>query len=1113
MQQLLFEFESNNTKAGFRLHRLEVWNWGTFHSKVWTIETSGNTSLLTGANGSGKSTLVDALLTLLVPNKKRNYNQASGSGGRKERDELSYVRGAYGKVKSEEDNASNTQYLRTDKDYTVLLAYFFDEQSQQKVTLAIVFWIKEVLHRLFVVVNGELAIASHFSHFSSIKELKKRLEAISEFKVELFDQFVNYSKQFRKLVGLESEKALDLFNQTVSIKEIGKLNDFVREHMLEKADVQTKIQELQEHYQDLTRSHDAILKAKRQLEQLKPLIDEASQFEKLKDEVTNLERCAAIIPAYFAQEKIILLQQKKAESEAKLVHVHHHRTEINRELDDLGKQNTDLEIAISNDEKGQRIRELKRDIQHLDERLSNKKKQAEKYNEITQCLNLPDYSDETTFLTSRHKGNALRQTIDEHLEKLSQNLRDHQIQRSRLKEQCDELNQELQSLKLRKSQIPENNLKVRSRILTDLELSESEIPFIGELLKVKDEERQWEGAIEQLLHSFGLCLIVPEKHYQSFNQYVNKTNLKGRIVYYKVSEHRSYPLVRVAEDFVFNKLEINPNSEFSDWIKNELISKFDYVCCENVEQFSRESRAIMKGGLTKHSNARHEKDDRRAINDRKNYILGWNNIDKINAIEAELFVLMKNLGKQEKAIQDIEKQRKQCDRQKEWLQDFIRFEHFSDIDWKSCEIEKQKLVDQKKQLEESSDNLKLLQGQLEAINSRLKEKEKERTASEKDANNIERDLQEYDKQEDNCKTINILNTADSQIYISQIKLKIKNKDVAFDTIDILERQEQQSYTENIDKKKDSLRRLQISIEKKMHNYKQEYADTTTNVDASVEAINDFVIMLEAIERDDLPRHEKRFRNLLRENVIKDITFFKNSLEAQHKNIKDSINNLNDSLKTIDYTGSTYIQLQYAENRDNEIQEFRNTLRTCFPNLRETPEDNEASFQKIKALLERFKNEERWKLKVTDVLNWLNFSASEKYQGDGSQKHYYSDSSGLSGGQKAKLAYTILASAIAYQFGLNHIETKPTSFRFVVVDEAFSKSDNDNAKYAMELFKKLNLQLMVVTPLDKINIVENYINAVHFVTNNSDENNSKIHSLSMSQIRKNRKSFHLAAADS
>lgn len=200
-------------------------------------------------------------------------------------------------------------------------------------------------------------------------------------------------------------------------------------------------------------------------------------------------------------------------------------------------------------------------------------------------------------------------------------------------------------------------------------------------------------------------------------------------------------------------------------------------------------------------------------------------------------------------------------------------------------------------------------------------------------------------------------------------------------------------------------------------------------------------------------------------------------------------------------------------RDGEIKEFRNTLRDCLPDVgRQTPEANEASFQKIKALIDRFKQEERWTSKVTDVRNWLDFSASEKYKEDSSEKHHYSDSSGKSGGQKAKLAYTILASAIAYQFGLNHGETKSKSFRFVVVDEAFSKSDNANAHYAMELFKQLNLQLLVVTPKDKINIVENYIAAVHFVANNREENNSTIHNISIDQYRKERDALHSAAPE-
>ncbi len=62
---------------------------------------------------------------------------------------------------------------------------------------------------------------------------------------------------------------------------------------------------------------------------------------------------------------------------------------------------------------------------------------------------------------------------------------------------------------------------------------------------------------------------------------------------------------------------------------------------------------------------------------------------------------------------------------------------------------------------------------------------------------------------------------------------------------------------------------------------------------------------------------------------------------------------------------------------------------------------------------------------------------------------YEDSQSLSGGEKAKLAYTILASTTAFQFGIREAETRPRSFRFVILDEAFSKVDPDNAAYAME----------------------------------------------------------------
>jgi uncharacterized protein YPO0396 len=141
-----------------------------------------------------------------------------------------------------------------------------------------------------------------------------------------------------------------------------------------------------------------------------------------------------------------------------------------------------------------------------------------------------------------------------------------------------------------------------------------------------------------------------------------------------------------------------------------------------------------------------------------------------------------------------------------------------------------------------------------------------------------------------------------------------------------------------------------------------------------------------------------------------------------------------------------------------------------------------------------------------VRHWLSFAAIERYRADDSEKHYYSDSSGKSGGQKAKLAYTILASAIAFQFGLERGESKSQTFRFVVVDEAFSRSDENNSRYAMQLFKELDLQLLVVTPMTGIHIVEPYINACHFVWNNGEGNHSQVHTMSIQQFRQERKEF-------
>ena len=108
-------------KGGFRLQHIEIYNWGTFDEKIWKLYPKGKNSLLTGSNGSGKTTLVDAIITLLVPPNKRHYNQSSGAESKRERNEKTYVQGAYTRVQSEGGLGAKTKYLRTKDDFSILL--------------------------------------------------------------------------------------------------------------------------------------------------------------------------------------------------------------------------------------------------------------------------------------------------------------------------------------------------------------------------------------------------------------------------------------------------------------------------------------------------------------------------------------------------------------------------------------------------------------------------------------------------------------------------------------------------------------------------------------------------------------------------------------------------------------------------------------------------------------------------------------------------------------------------------------------------------------------------------------------------------------------------------
>jgi uncharacterized protein YPO0396 len=282
----------------------------------------------------------------------------------------------------------------------------------------------------------------------------------------------------------------------------------------------------------------------------------------------------------------------------------------------------------------------------------------------------------------------------------------------------------------------------------------------------------------------------------------------------------------------------------------------------------------------------------------------------------------------------------------------------------------------------------------------------------------------------------------------------------------------------------------------MEEYRGAYPLDAQEADASVAAVDEYRAMLDRLAADDLPRFESRFKTLLNENTIREVANFQSQLNRERQTVRERINAINGSLREIDYNPARYIVLEAEPTTDAEIRDFQQDLRACTEGSltgSEAETYSEAKFLQVRRIIERFRGREgtaeldrRWTAKVTDMRGWFTFSASERWREDDREHEHYSDSGGKSGGQKEKLAYTVLAASAR-------------SFRFVVIDEAFGRGSDESARYGLELFQRLGLQLLVVTPLQKIHIIEPYVSNVGFV-HNEEGRLSMLRNLSIEEYR-------------
>ncbi len=1118
MEEQLLDFAADEQRAGFRLHRVELYNWGTFHDRVWSIHPGGDNALLTGDIGSGKSTLVDAITTLLVPAQRITYNKAAGAETR-ERSLRSYVLGYYKSERDDTGTRARPVALRDHNSYSVILGRFHNEGFDQSVTLAQVFWIKDQgqPERFYVVAERALSIKDDFADFGSdINALKKRLRASPH--VTVHDNFPPYGAAFRRHFGISGEQALELFSQTVSMKSVGNLTEFVRTHMLEAAPMDERVDALINHFDDLNRAHDAVVDARAQIEALEPLVAAAREHAELTQTVEGWRDAREALEYWFAGLKAERLKERLAKHEAEIARAHARIATLEERRGEQRGRRDDLKRDIAA-QGGDRLETLSREIREKSREQETRRQRAEQYSALVHALGLPEADDADTFLANRQRLEGERERADARLAELQNERTEAEVQFRELKNRHDGIETELASLRQRRSNIPAAMLELRERLCHEIGLDNDTVPFAGELIQVNEDQRDWEGAAERLLHNFGLSLLVPDTHYPRVADWVERTHLRGRLVYYRVREgtDRERRHGDVHPDSLVRKLAVRPDSGFYAWLEGELARRFDYACCEDLERFRRETHAITRAGQIKTGRERHEKDDRHRIDDRSRYILGWSNEHKIAALEEQAAGLQARMQEYADRLAALAREAETLNQRRYDLGRLDGYDDFHALDWQRLVTEIAELEEERRRLEAESDTLRTLQAQLEELETAIRDLDTELDEAKAGRSRLEERVERTTEALTSAQELHA-SASESQrteVFPRLDELRTQalgERRITVESCDNAQSEMRAWLQTRINKEEHRLKRLSEKVVNAMSEFRNRWPLETREMDANLAAADAYAERLDHLKGDDLPRFEQRFKELLNENTIREVANFNSNLNRQRESIRERIDTINASLHGIDFNEGRYIRLLADAAADADVRDFQRDLRACTEGATGTGDSadySETKFLQVRHIIERLRGREgtaeadlRWRRKVTDVRNWFTFSAEERWREDDTAHEHYTDSGGKSGGQKEKLAYTVLAASLAYQFGLEEGTRRSRSFRFVVIDEAFGRGSDESARFGLELFARLRLQLLIVTPLQKIHIIEPHVASVGFV-HSPDGARSVIRHLTIEEFRAER----------
>ncbi|HJX75118.1 MAG TPA: hypothetical protein VJ247_02110, partial [Gaiella sp.] len=405
-------------------------------------------------------------------------------------------------------------------------------------------------------------------------------------------------------------------------------------------------------------------------------------------------------------------------------------------------------------------------------------------------------------------------------------------------EESDEIRAELISLAQRRSSIPRELLALRERLCSETGVAENRLPFVGELIQVRAGEDRWRGAAERVLRGFALSLIVGDDDYARVAGWVDNHHLGARLVYHRVRvDERHVPAPPVSGTLAA-KLELR-QGPYAAWLATELAARAAHECVESMEDFRRVSRAVTVRGQVK-SGSRHEKDDRRAVDDRSTYVLGWDNKTKQDALLERGARIQEELNRIDDARRAAEARHHDLRSRGEALTRALVVDDVRDVDWWASARALQEVERELALLVEASRELAAIEARMEDVEAELTAAEQRRTEHDRAIGGLEGRLRDLEVQRvRNTELLAPLSDADAPA-VERAAAVLRGRGVG--RVEDIAGVVEELRAELVDQSATLSRRLSSATsrtERAMDAFRRDHPAETTDMDASIEAAAEF----------------------------------------------------------------------------------------------------------------------------------------------------------------------------------------------------------------------------------------------------------------------------------